>query len=75
MQSIYVGTLSGGVGHEVVFVVSTSGGPSYVTAYTPINVSGALGGITSQGSYLVNVSAQNSCPSNLAVPCVYIQQS
>lgn len=75
VQSVDVGTLTGGVGHEIVFVIQTSSGQSYVTAYTPINVSGTLSGISSQGSYLVNVSAQNSCPSNLAVPCVYIRQT
>ena len=75
VQSIYVGTLSNGVGHEIVFVLSTSAGSSYVTAYTPVNVSGYLNGAISQGSYLVNVSAQNSCPGNTALPCVYIQQS
>lgn len=74
VQSISVGTLQNGVGHEIVFVIYTSSGSSYVTSYTPINVSGNLGGIASQGSYLLNVSAQNICPSNNAVPCVYIQQ-
>ncbi len=75
VQNVYVGTQTNGVGHVIIFTVSTSSGPSYVTAYTPVNVSGNLGGISAQGSYLVNVSAQTSCPSNGAVPCVYIQQS
>ncbi len=74
VQSVYVGTQQNGVGHEIVFVIYTSGGSSYVTSYTPVNVSGNLGGIAAQGSYLINVSAQNVCPSNNAVPCVYIQQ-
>ena len=75
VQNVYVGTLSNGVGHEVTFVVSTAAGPSYVTAYTPINVSGYLEEVSSPGSYLINVSAQNSCPSNNAVPCVYMTES
>ncbi len=75
VQNVYVGTQSNGVGHAIIFLISTSAGSSYVTAYTPINVSGSLGGISSQGSYLINVSAQNSCPSNTAVPCVYLQQA
>ena len=74
VQSIYVGTLQNGVGHEIVFAIYTSSGSSYITSYTPINVSGSLSGISAQGSYLLNVSAQNTCPSNNAVPCVYIQQ-
>ena len=75
VQNVYVGTQGNGVGHAVIFLISTSSGSSYVTAYTPVSVSGNLGGISSQGSYLINVSAQNSCPSNAAVPCVYIQQA
>ncbi len=75
VQDVYVGTQSNGVGHAVIFVVSTSAGQSYVTAYTPVNVSGEIGGISSQGSYLINVSAQNSCPSDASVPCVYMQQA
>lgn len=74
VQNVYVGTLQNGVGHSIIFVIYSNGGTSYVTSYTPVNVSGRLGGISSQGSYLINVSAQNSCPSNNAVPCVYIQQ-
>ncbi|HUC38706.1 MAG TPA: hypothetical protein VL944_01080 [Candidatus Acidoferrum sp.] len=75
VQNVYVGTQQNGVGHEVIFTISTSSGVSYVTAYTPINVSGYLGGVTAQGVYLINVSAQNSCPSNPQLACVYIQQS
>ncbi len=75
VQNVYVGTLQNGVGHEIILVVSTTAGSSYITAYTPINVSGSLGGIAAQGSYLINVSAQNSCPSSTAIPCVYMQQS
>ncbi|MCL4403543.1 MAG: hypothetical protein M1500_01020 [Candidatus Marsarchaeota archaeon] len=73
VQNIYVGTQSNGVGHEIVFTVSTSAGLSSVIAYTPVNVSGYLDSITQTGSYLVNVSAQNSCPSNPIVSCVYIK--
>lgn len=75
VNSIFVGTLSNLPGHEIVFVVSTNAGPSYVTAYTPLNVSGNLATITAPGVYLVNVSAQGSCPSMPALPCAYIKQS
>ncbi len=75
VQGIYVGTLSNGVGHEVVFVISTSAGSSYITSYTPINISGYLEGIENPGTYLVNISAQNACPTNSNIPCVYIQES
>lgn len=72
VQNIYVGNSNGGVGHEIIFVVRSPTGLSYVTAYTPVNVSGDLGGITSTGTYLINVSAQSMCPSGAPVPCVYM---
>ncbi len=75
VNSIYVGTLGDGVGHEIVFVVAAPAGVSYITAYTPINVSGNLGTIAAPGTYLVNVSAQNSCPSDASLPCVYLKPS
>lgn len=75
VKAVYVGTQSGAVGHEIIFVVNTNAGPSYVTAYTPVNVSGSLSTITSQGTYLINVSAQSSCPANPLLSCVYITVS
>ena len=72
VRDIFIGTLSNGVGHEIVFVVSTNAGLDYVTAYTPVNVSGYLEQLSQPGTYLVNVSAQNFCPSNTGVSCVYI---
>ncbi|MCL4411368.1 hypothetical protein M1329_00305 [Candidatus Marsarchaeota archaeon] len=75
IAAIEVGTLSGGVGHEIVIEIRTNAGLSYVTAYTPVNVSGSLGGIASSGSYLVNVSAQTYCPADTSVSCVYIQST
>jgi uncharacterized protein (UPF0333 family) len=75
VQNIYVGNQTNGVGHEIIFVVNTNAGPSYVTAYTPVNVSGYLSQLSQTGTYLVNVSAQNYCPSNQAVSCVYIKSS
>jgi hypothetical protein len=73
VENIYIGNQTNGVGHEIIFVVNTNAGTSYVTAYTPVNVSGYLEEDALQGTYLINVSAQNSCPSNMAVQCVYIQ--
>ncbi len=75
VQTVYVGTQSNGPGHEIIFVIATSGGNSYVTSYTPINVSGQLASISVQGTYLINVSAQNSCPSDPGIPCVYLQKA
>lgn len=72
--SIYVGnTVVGGIGHEIIFKIVSPVNSSYITTYTPVNVSGSLGGIVSQGTYLVNVSAQSQCTTNPNVPCVYMQ--
>lgn len=75
VQNIFVGNTMNGIGHEIVFMVSTNAGLSYVTAYTPVNVSGYLENIAPQGSYLVNVSAQNSCPTQAGVYCVYMKST
>lgn len=72
VTNIYVGTSTSVSGHEIIFVVNTNAGPSYVTAYTPVNVSGSLSAITTPGVYLVNVSAQSSCPTNPSISCVYL---
>jgi hypothetical protein len=72
VQFIFVGTSKNGIGHEVIFVTRSPNGASYITSYTPINVSGNLGGQVNQGTYLINVSAQSACPSNLNLPCVYM---
>ncbi len=72
VRFIYVGNVNNTVGHEIIFVVSSPSGLSYVTAYTPVNVSGSLGGLVSTGTYLVNVSAVYTCPSNNQIPCVYL---
>ena len=74
VKYIFVGNVSNNVGHEIIFVVSSSTGLSYVTSYSPVNVSGNLGGISATGTYLINVSAMASCPSNTIVPCVYMSQ-
>ncbi len=70
---IYVGNTIDGVGHEIIFKIVSPSNASYITTYTPVNVSGNLGGISTQGTYLVNVSAQSQCQSNQNVPCVYMQ--
>lgn len=72
VENIYVGTESGGIGHAVIFVVRASNGPSYITEYTPANISGNLNGIVNQGTYLVNMTAEGSCPTNPALGCVYL---
>jgi len=75
VRFIYVGTpVTNAVGHEIMFVVASSTGLSYITAYSPVNVSGQLGGITSQGAYLVNVTAEAHCQTNPVVPCVYMSE-
>ena len=72
VRFIYVGNVNNTVGHEIIFVITSPAGLSYITAYTPVNVSGSLGGITSTGAYLINVTATAACPSNSNVPCVYM---
>lgn len=72
VQYIYVGTSGNGVGHAVIIVTRAPNGLSYITSYTPINVSGNLGGQVNPGTYLINVSAQANCPSDLSLPCVYM---
>ncbi len=71
--NVFVGNTLNGVGHEIIFQIVSPINTSFITTYTPINISGNLGGISSQGTYLVNVSAQSSCPSNPNLPCVYMQ--
>lgn len=72
VRGIYVGSLNNTVGREIVFVLSTNAGNSSVGVYTLVNVSGNLTSIESPSTYLINVSAQGSCPSNPNLPCVYI---
>ncbi|MGI0141341.1 MAG: hypothetical protein ACREBF_01670 [Candidatus Micrarchaeales archaeon] len=73
VQYIYVGNINNGIGHSIIFAIRSPTGLSYVTAYTPLNVSGNLGSISSTGTYLVNVSAQSQCPLQISLPCVYIK--
>lgn len=72
VQDIYIGNLSNGIGHEIIISIRSPSGLSYITAYTPVNVSGNLGGISLPGTYLVNVTAQSACPYQTPVPCVYM---
>lgn len=72
VKAIYVGNSIDGVGHEIIFVIISPINLSYITSYTPVNVSGNLNAIIAQGTYLVNVSAVQQCPSNKALPCVYV---
>jgi hypothetical protein len=72
VQYIYVGTDKNLVGHEIIFVIRSPSGPSYITSYSPVNVSGDLGGEVNPGTYLFNVSAESSCPTQPELPCVYI---
>ncbi len=73
VQSIYIGNLQGGVGHEVAFTISSPSGTSYVTAYTPVNISGSISSISLPGTYLLNITAEAQCPLQTPpVPCVYI---
>lgn len=72
VEYLYVGTGTNGVGHAIIFVIRAPTGSSYITAYTPVNVSGNLGGEVNSGSYLINVSAQANCPNDISLPCVYM---
>ncbi len=72
VENIYVGNENNGIGHVVIFVIRASNGPSYITEYTPANISGNLGGVVNQGTYLINITADSSCPSNPKLGCVYM---
>ncbi|MDE1860447.1 MAG: hypothetical protein KGH72_01890 [Candidatus Micrarchaeota archaeon] len=72
VKSIYIGNTNNGVGHEIIFVIVAPINLSYITAYTPVNVSGNLSTLTSQGTYLINVTATGQCQSNLNLSCVYL---
>lgn len=72
VQNIYVGNEQNGIGHIIVFVIRASNGPSYITEYTPTNVSGNLGGIINPGTYLVNLTDESLCPSNPSFSCVFM---
>lgn len=72
VQNIYVGTLNNTIGHVITFVVRAPAGASYVTEYTPVNVSGNIGSLVNPGTYLVNMTAQAACPTNTNLFCVYI---
>ncbi len=72
VRFVYVGSMNNSVGHEIIIVISSPTGLSYVTSYTPANVSGQLGGITATGTYLVNITATSSCPTKSSVACVYM---
>lgn len=71
--NIFVGNTINGVGHEIIFQIVSPVNTSDVGVYTPVNVSGDLGGIINQGTYLINVSAQAQCPGYANVECVYMQ--
>ena len=73
VSSIYVGNTTGGVGNLVIFVVDSAAGPSYITEYVPVTVSGNLQGITTPGTYLINVTDLATCPTDPTTGCVYIQ--
>ena len=74
VQYIFVGNISNGIGHEVIFVIRSPAGLSYVTSYTPANISGNLGGISLPGTYLVNITSNSVCPYKTnPIPCVYLE--
>jgi hypothetical protein len=72
VRYIYVGATNNIIGNEVIFEISSPRGLSYITSYTPVNITGNLGGITATGTYLVNITAESSCPQFNAYSCVYI---
>jgi uncharacterized protein (UPF0333 family) len=76
VKEVYAGGINDVEGHEIIIVVETDVGNDYVTVYSPIRVEGStsLSSISSQGQYLINISALNSCPPGTSggSPCVYI---
>ncbi len=75
VQNIHVGDLANGVGHEIIFTIITAGGPDDILAYSPVSISGNIGALSSPGIYLLNISAEQKCPTNPSIPCVYIQSA
>ncbi len=78
VNAIYIGALSyNGIGNEVTFVLNTQAGLDYITAFTPVNVSGYLPGIHGPASYIVNVTAAKVCPANsgIGLPCAFVKLS
>lgn len=85
MQGITIGKFSAAsgycsnttVGRQIIFIVNTNAGQSDAVAYVPLNVTGCLSTIESQGTYLVNVSSQSSCSNwgGSQSPCVVIQST
>ncbi len=74
VNAIYIGNINNGIGKEIIFNISTNAGPSFVIAYTLLNVSGNLTSEAAESTYLINVSAMANCPTNPSVPCVYISR-
>ncbi|MGC8479734.1 MAG: hypothetical protein ACP5M9_03660 [Candidatus Micrarchaeia archaeon] len=72
VQNIYVGNEQDGIGHIILFVVRAENGPSYITEYTPANISGNLGGVVNQGTYIINLTDEANCPSDTSLSCVYM---
>ncbi len=72
VSNIYIGNTTDGIGNLVIFIVESSAGPSYITEYVPVSVSGNLHSITTPGTYLVSISAVSECPPNPTESCVYM---
>jgi hypothetical protein len=77
IQQIIIGnsvSTGSGLGHQIIFQVNTNAGLSDAVAYVPINVTGSLSSILSQGTYLINITAESPCTYDPGVqtPCVVI---
>jgi hypothetical protein len=72
VENIYLGNLNNTIGHLIIFVVRAPNGPSYVTEYSPVNISGNIGSLVNPGTYLVNMTAESACPTNTNLFCIYV---
>ncbi|BCS90669.1 MAG: hypothetical protein ARM1_0126 [Candidatus Micrarchaeota archaeon] len=75
VENIYVGSTNGNYGHFIIFQLYSILGPDYVSAYTTANITGYLGNIVQQGSYLVSIEANSSCSFTQNKLCVVISSS
>lgn len=76
IKAIYIGskTQTPGVGPFLDFQIQGVGGVSDIVVYSQVNISGTIRYMGS-GSYLVTLTAFNSCPLNPSLSCVFINSS
>jgi hypothetical protein len=77
-QNIYnitVGNSTGGVGHELIITLKTSGGTTQIVGLTLTRIAGDLSTIARPGTYFIKIYAQDNCTKDPSQNCVYIERS